>query len=79
MFSNGISLGSRQSISSTRTPQHLLNEPYKEGMNMIFDKKSLSSNPSFYVHAPTRTDSTAAPENQDTLSVIIPVGHVDES
>ncbi len=55
-----------------------LNEPYKEGMNMIFDKKSLSSNPSFYVHAPTRTDSTAAPENQDTLSVIIPVGHVDE-
>jgi len=56
-----------------------LNEPYKEGMRIIFDEKSLSANPSFYVHAPTRTDATAAPENQDTMSVIIPVGRVDEN
>lgn len=54
-----------------------LNEPYKEGMDKIFNEKSLSANPSFYVHAPVRTDKSAAPENEDTLSVIIPVGHVD--
>ncbi len=30
------------------------------------------------MHAPTRTDSTAAPDNQDTLSVVIGIGHVDK-
>ncbi len=55
-----------------------LNEPYKEGMDKIFNEKSLSSNPSFYIHAPVRTDKSAAPENADSLSVIIPVGHVSD-
>ncbi|MDD4971384.1 MAG: phytoene desaturase family protein [Paludibacter sp.] len=55
-----------------------LNDPYKEGMEKIFNEKSVSSNPSFYIHAPVRTDKTAAPENQDTLSVIVPVGHVED-
>lgn len=54
-----------------------LNEPYKEGMDKIFNEKSISANPSFYIHAPVRTDKSAAPENEDTLSVIIPMGHID--
>jgi len=55
-----------------------LNDPYKQGMDQIFNEKSLSVNPSFYIHAPVRTDKSAAPENQDTLSVIVPVGHMDK-
>lgn len=55
-----------------------LNDPYKEGMEKIFNEKSLSTNPSFYIHAPVRTDKSAAPENEDSLSIIIPVGHIDE-
>ena len=55
-----------------------LNEPYKEGMDKIFNEKSLSDNPSFYIHAPVRTDKDAAPKDEDTLSVIIPVGHIDK-
>jgi phytoene dehydrogenase-like protein len=31
-----------------------LNEPYKKGMEKIFNEKSLSDNPSFYIHAPVR-------------------------
>lgn len=54
-----------------------LNEPYKKGMEMIFKHKSFSDNPSFYVHSPVRNDVTSAPENQDSLSVIVPVGHID--
>jgi len=56
-----------------------LNEPYKHGMDMIFDHQSVSENPSFYVHAPVRTDASAAPEGEDSLSVIVPVGHVSNS
>ena len=54
-----------------------LNEPYKQGMEKIFNEKSLSDNPSFYIHAPVRTDKSAAPENEDTLSIIIPAPHLD--
>lgn len=55
-----------------------LNDPYKDGMEKIFNEKSLSSNPSFYIHAPVRTDKSAAPENQDTISIIVPAPHLDE-
>ncbi len=55
-----------------------LNDPYKRGLEKIFTEKSLSENPSFYVHAPVRSDLSAAPENQDTISVVVPVAHLDE-
>jgi phytoene desaturase len=55
-----------------------LSEGFREGLDRIFKEKSVSDHPSFYVHAPTRTDSSAAPENQDTLSVVVGAGHVDK-
>ncbi len=54
-----------------------LSDGFKEGLDSIFIDKSVSTTPSFYVHAPSRTDKTAAPENQDTLSFIVGAGHVD--
>ncbi len=54
-----------------------LSDPYENGLNRIFKDKSLSDNPSFYIHSPVRTDPSAAPKNHDTLSVIVPVAHVD--
>ncbi len=56
-----------------------LNDPYKKGLSSIFKDKSLSENPSFYIHAPVRSDLSAAPQNHDTLSVIVPVAHLDEN
>lgn len=55
-----------------------LNEPFKQGFDKIFKEKSLPDHPSFYIHAPARTDLSAAPEGQDTLSVIVPVAHIDD-
>jgi len=51
---------------------------YKDSFDRIFNDHDLPENPSFYVHAPTRTDASAAPEGQDTLYVLVPVGHLDE-
>ena len=56
-----------------------LSDSFREGLDRIFIDKSVSENPSFYVHAPSRTDPTAAPANQDTLSFIVGAGHVDNS
>jgi phytoene desaturase len=55
-----------------------LSDGFRDGLDKIFIDKSISDQPSFYVHAPTRTDLSAAPENQDTLSFIVGAGHVDK-
>ena len=52
---------------------------YKASFDKIFDEHTLPEQPSFYIHAPARTDPAAAPEGQDTLYVLVPVGHLDES
>ncbi len=52
---------------------------YKASFDSIFDRNTLPEEPSFYVHAPSRTDPAAAPEGQDTLMVLVPVGHLDEA
>jgi phytoene desaturase len=56
-----------------------LAEKYRDNLNKIFREQSLGSEPSFYVHAPVRSDATAAPDGCDTLSVIIPSGHFKEN
>jgi phytoene desaturase len=55
-----------------------LSDGFREGLDSIFKDKSISDTPSFYVHAPVRTDPAAAPENHDTLSFIVGAGHVDK-
>jgi phytoene desaturase len=50
---------------------------YKASFDQIFHDHTLPDVPSFYVHAPARTDKSAAPEGQDTLYVLVPVGHLD--
>ncbi len=52
---------------------------YKENIDTVFKDKDLSADPSFYLHAPTRTDKSAAPENEDSISIIVPVGHIVEN
>ncbi len=56
-----------------------LSDSFREGLDRIFRDKSVSESPSFYIHAPVRTDPTAAPENQDTLSIIVGAGHIDKT
>jgi phytoene desaturase len=55
-----------------------LSAEYRNNLKKVFRDHSLSRNPSFYIHAPVRSDPTAAPSGHDTLSAIIPCGHLDE-
>jgi phytoene desaturase len=50
---------------------------YKASFDQIFKDHTLPEVPSFYVHAPARTDKSASPSGQDTLYILIPVGHLD--
>jgi phytoene desaturase len=51
---------------------------YKASFDQIFNDHALPDAPSFYIHAPARTDPSAAPDDQDTLYVLVPVGHMDD-
>jgi phytoene desaturase len=50
---------------------------YRASFDRIFHDHTLPDEPSFYVHAPARTDPSAAPVDTDTLMVLVPVGHLD--
>jgi phytoene desaturase len=55
-----------------------LSDNFREGLDKIFIDKSVSDSPSFYLHAPARTDPSAAPPGEDTFSFIVGAGHVDK-
>jgi phytoene desaturase len=54
-----------------------LSDDMRRSLDVIFKDHSISDNPSFYIHSPVRTDKSAAPDGEDSLSVIIPMGHID--
>ena len=48
-------------------------EKYKEHLSDIFDKKKLNKDISYYLHRPSATDKSMAPEGNDCFYVLVPV------
>ena len=46
---------------------------YKEHLDDIFDKKKLNNDISYYLHRPSATDKSMAPEGNDCFYVLVPV------
>jgi phytoene desaturase len=55
-----------------------LADDFQDNFKSIVDELGLPSNPSLYIHAPTRLDSSMAPPGEDTLIAVVPVGHLSE-
>jgi phytoene desaturase len=62
-------------------PPHtlFLTDDYRANFDSIIRDLSLPADPCLYVHAPVRLDSSMAPEGQDTVIGIVPVGHMSEN
>jgi phytoene desaturase len=56
-----------------------LADHYRENFQSIIRDLSLPANPSLYIHAPARIDPAMAPGGQDSLTAIVPVGHLSEN
>ena len=56
-----------------------LSDNFREGLDRIFIDKTLGDQPSFYLHAPVRSDPSAAPEGHDTLSIVVGAAHIDKT
>ena len=46
---------------------------YKEHLDDIFDKKKLNNDVSYYLHRPSATDKSMAPQGNDCFYVLVPV------
>ena len=55
-----------------------LADDYRENFESINEQLTLPDNPCLYIHAPARLDACMAPQGEDTLIAIVPVGHLDE-
>ncbi len=63
----------------TLSPHTLfLADDYRENFERIDRDLTLPANPSLYIHAPARLDPSMAPPGQDTLTAIVPIGHLSE-
>ena len=48
-------------------------DKYREHLNDIFEKKKLNDDISYYLHRPSATDKSMAPEGHDCFYVLVPV------
>jgi phytoene desaturase len=55
-----------------------LADDYRANFEAITHDLTIPDNPCLYIHAPARLDSSMAPAGEDTLTAIVPVGHLPE-
>jgi phytoene desaturase len=49
------------------------NNSWENGFKSVYKKPAWPENPSYYVHVPSRTDDSVAPENNETMMILVPV------
>lgn len=55
-----------------------VSDKHKESCEIIFRENSFAEEPSIYVHSPVRSDKSAAPESQDSITAIVHTGNLDD-
>jgi len=55
-----------------------VSDKHKESCETIFRDNSFAGDASIYVHSPVRSDKSAAPENQDSITAIVHTGNIDD-
>jgi phytoene desaturase len=73
-----IYFGTKKKYTDTKLVHHniILGKRYKGLLEDIFTKKILADDFSLYLHMPTYTDSSVAPEGCDAFYVLSPVPHL---
>ena len=52
---------------------------HEESCRTIFRDNAFAEEPSIYVHSPVRSDKSAGPENQDSITAIVHAGNLDDT
>jgi phytoene desaturase len=54
-------------------------DDFRQSLDHIFQDLTLPDEPSFYVHTPVHLDPSLAPPGQDSVVVVVPVGHINDA
>ena len=68
--------GLNRRFDALRPHTLFLADDYRENFESIVRDHALPANPSVYIHAPAALDALAAPPGEDSLTAIVPVGHL---
>jgi phytoene desaturase len=71
--------GLDKTIASLGLHTIFLPDDYHQNFEYITRDLGLPPNPALYVHAPARLDPSMAPPGQDSLVVIVPIGHLSDT
>jgi phytoene desaturase (3,4-didehydrolycopene-forming) len=71
--------GLDKSVEALGAHTLFLAEDYQQNFKSITRDFGMPSNPCLYLHAPARLDPAMAPDGQETLIAVVPVGHINES
>ncbi|TVP57837.1 MAG: phytoene desaturase [Gemmatimonadales bacterium] len=69
-------LGTRKQYPALEHHTLILTERYRDLLEDIFEKKILPDDFSMYLHVPTRTDPSMAPEGCESMYVLVPVANL---
>ena len=65
--------GSKKKYNDVAHHTIYFGKSYEKHLDKIFEKKTLSKDISYYLHRPSATDPTMAPNDQDAFYVLVPV------
>ena len=55
-----------------------VSDKHRESCETIFKENGFANEPSIYVHSPVRSDKSAAPDKQDSITAIVHTGNLEE-
>jgi phytoene desaturase len=72
-------IGVRKKYPQLKHHTLIISKRYRELVKDIFEKKTLPEDFSMYLHVPTRTDPSMAPEGSESIYLLVPVPHLGAS
>jgi phytoene desaturase len=72
-----VYLGLKRKLKGLEHHNLFFSRNLENNLDEIFELKKIPTDPSFYVHIPTKTDPSLAPEGKDLVYILIPVANLD--
>ena len=74
-----IYLGLKKKVPSLEHHNLFFSQDLEKNLRQIFQDKIMPEDPSFYIHVPTVTDPSLAPEGKDLVYILIPVPNLEKT
>jgi phytoene desaturase len=72
-------LGLKTKVTGLSHHNLLFARDLKNNVQQIFDEKIIPDDPSLYIHVPTVTDTSLAPQGKDIVYILVPVPNLDSA